>query len=80
MYMIYFFKNNTKSPKLFRIDIYKERDQFVIDDDKYLLRKLTNDLSFYISYVFRIDFIERIYSEYEHLDYSELLRVVNDRK
>ena len=80
MYMTYFLKNNTKPSKFFRTNIYKERDQFTIDDDEYLLRKLTNDLSFYISYVFRIDFIERMYSKYEHLSHLELLRIVNNRK
>ena len=80
IHIIYFLKDNTESPELFRTDIYEERDQFTIDDDEYLLRKLTNNLSFYVSYVFRIDFIERMYSKYGHLGHLGLLEVVNDRR
>ena len=76
-YMIYFLKNNVLSSKLFHINIYKNKDLFIIDDNKYLLCKINDSVSSYVPYAFRADFIEQIHSEYNHLEYSELLEVVN---
>ena len=56
--MIYFLKNNVLPPELFHTDIYKNKDLFIIDDNEYLLYKINDGISSYVSYAFRADFIK----------------------
>ncbi len=77
--MTHFLKNNIKSSDSFYINIYETKNDFAINSDEYLLRQLNNRFSSYISYTFRADFLKYIYSEYEYLDYLELLEVINNR-
>ena len=76
-YMIYFLKNNVLSSELFCTNIYENKNLFIINDNEYLLYKINDNISPYVSYAFRADFIEQMHSEYSHLKYSELLKVVN---
>ena len=78
IYIIYFLKDNVLSSEFFYTDIYKDKDLIIIDDNKYLLCKINDDISSYVFYVFRVNFIEQMHSEYNHFKYSELLEVIND--
>ena len=78
IYMIYFLKNNVLPSEPFYTDIYKDKDLFITDNDEYLLYKIDDGVSSYVFYAFRADFIEQMYSEYSHFEYSELLEVIND--
>ena len=58
MHIIYFLKNNVLSSELFHINIYKNKNLFIIDDNEYLLHKINDSISSYVFYAFRADFIE----------------------
>ena len=77
MYMAYFLKNNVLPPEPFCTNIYEDKDLFMTDNDKYLLHKINDNISSYVLYAFRADFIEQMHSEYSHLRYPELLEVIN---
>ena len=76
--MIYFLKNNISSSEPFHTNIYKDKNLFITDNDEYLLHKINDDVSPYVFYAFRVDFIEQMHSEYSHLEYPELLEVINN--
>ena len=78
MHIIYFLKNNVLPSESFHINIYKDKNLFITDNNEYLLYKINDNISSYVLYTFRADFIEQIHSEYSHLEYSELLKVIND--
>ena len=58
IYMIYFLKNNVLPSKPFYTDIYKNKDLFTINNNEYLLYKINDGVSPYISYAFRVNFIK----------------------
>ena len=58
IYIVYFLKNNVLSSEFFYTDIYKNKDLFIINDNKYLLYKINDGIFPYIPYAFRADFIE----------------------
>ena len=53
--MIYFLKNNVLSSEPFHINIYENKDLFIINNNEYLLHKINDDISSYVSYAFRAD-------------------------
>ena len=75
--MIYFLKNNVLPSEPFYTDIYKNKDLFIINNNRYLLYKINDGISSYVSYAFRADFIKQMHSKYSYLEYSELLKVIN---
>ena len=76
--MAYFLKNNVSPSESFHTNIYEDKNLFMTDNNKYLLHKINDSISSYVFYTFRADFIKQMYSEYNHLKYSELLEVINN--
>ena len=56
--MIYFLKDNVSPSELFYINIYKDKNLFMTDNNRYLLHKIDDNVSPYVLYTFRADFIK----------------------
>ena len=58
MYIAYFLKDNILLSEPFHTDIYEDKNLFITDNDEYLLYKIDDNVSSYVLYTFRADFIE----------------------
>ena len=76
IHIIAFLANNVIPPQEFQKDIYKHKDKFIINNEEDLLYIIKNKLFSYIPQAFRVDLLERIYTDYRHLGYFKLQRVM----
>lgn len=77
--IIAYFKNNSQSPEFIRNDIFENTVHFELGKDDELLRFLENKKIPYVLQIFRADFLDRMHTEYGHLEHSSLLKIVKSR-
>ena len=65
---------------IMRKRVLHHADDFIMDQDQTLLRKLKNgDVTPYIEPIFRGDFMQKLYSQFGHLSYDSMANAVESR-
>ena len=76
--MIQYLKDDTKPSSKQYKDICNAVNKFLLSEDREetLLQKISTDNISYLAYQFQIDFLKHIHVKYSHLEYSELLEII----